>query len=74
MEIDQLTVTSTSLTFRTKVFLDESDNLLSLDTIHIVFLCSMIVTESHSLSWGLIGDLHSVLTLGEYFRLNKDLV
>ena len=32
MEIDQLTVASISLTFRTKTFLHESDDLVSSDT------------------------------------------
>ena len=32
MEIDQLTATSISLTFRTKAFLDESEYLVFLDT------------------------------------------
>ena len=50
MEIDQLTVTSISLTLRTKTFLCESDDLVPLDTPIIVFLDSVTVTESHSLS------------------------
>ena len=37
MEIDQLIVTSISLTFRTKAFLHESDDLVALDTPHNSF-------------------------------------
>ena len=37
MEIEQLAATPISFTFRTKAFLDESENLVSLDTLHIVF-------------------------------------
>ena len=37
MEIDQLIVTSISLTFRTKAFLHESDDLVALDTPHHSF-------------------------------------
>ena len=44
MEIDQLTATSISLTFRTKTFLHESDDLEPLDTPHIVFFDSVTVT------------------------------
>ena len=49
MEIDQLAVTSISLTLRTKTFLYESDDLVPLETPIIVFLDSVIVTERHSL-------------------------
>ena len=41
MEIDQLTVTSISLTFWTKTFLHESDDLVPLVTPIIVFLDSV---------------------------------
>ena len=37
MEIDQLAATPISLTFRTKAFLDEFEDLVSLDTPHIIF-------------------------------------
>ena len=37
IEINQLTGTSISLTLRTKAFLDESDDLVSLDTPHHSF-------------------------------------
>ena len=37
IEINQLTGTSISLTLRTKAFLDESDDLVSLDTTHHSF-------------------------------------
>ena len=37
MGIDQLAATPISLIFRTKAFLDESEDLMSLDTHHIVF-------------------------------------
>ena len=43
MEIDQLTVTSISLTFWTNTFLHESDDLVPLDTPIIVFLDSVAV-------------------------------
>ena len=49
MEIDQLTVTSISLTLRTKTFLYESEDLVPLDTPIVVFLDSVTVTESESL-------------------------
>ena len=48
MEIDQLTVTTISLTLRTKTFLCESDDLVPLDTPIIVFLDSVTVIESYS--------------------------
>ena len=47
---------SISLTFRTKIFLDESDELVSLDTLH----------HSFPLQHHLISELHNVFTLGEY--------
>ena len=37
MEIDQLAATPISPTFQTKAFFDESEDLVSLDTPHIVF-------------------------------------
>ena len=37
MEIDQLAAMPISLTFRTKAFVDESEDLVSLDTPHMVF-------------------------------------
>ena len=49
MEIDQLTVTSISLTLQMKTFLHESDDLVPLDTPITVFLDSVTVTERHSL-------------------------
>ena len=49
MEIDQLTVTSISLTLRTKTFLYESEDLVPLDTPIVVFLDSVTVTESETL-------------------------
>ena len=49
MEIDQLTVTSISLTLRTKTSLCESDNLVPLDTPIIVLLDSVTVTQTRSL-------------------------
>ena len=49
MEIDQLTVTSISLTFQTKTFLRETDDLVPLDTPIIVFFDNVTATESQSL-------------------------
>ena len=48
MEIDQLTISPISLTFRTKAFLHESDDFVPLDTPIIVFLDSVTVMENHS--------------------------
>ena len=48
MEIDQLVTELVFLTFGTKAFLDESEDLMSLDTPIIVFLGGIIKTESHS--------------------------
>ena len=48
MEIDQLTTELIFLTFGTKAFLDESEDLMSLDTPIIVFLDGIIETEIHS--------------------------
>ena len=48
MEIDQLTVTPISLTFRMKAFLHESDDFVPLGTPIIVFLDSLTVMENHS--------------------------
>ena len=44
MEIDQLTVTSISLTLRTKTFLCKSDDLVPLGTPIIAFFDSVTVT------------------------------
>ena len=60
MEIDQLTVTSITLTLRTKTFLHESDDLVPLDTPIIVFLDSVTVTVD------LINDWSIVLTRTDY--------
>ena len=46
MEIDQLTVTTISLTLRTKAFLYESDDVVPLDTPIIVFLDSVTILVS----------------------------
>ena len=45
MEIDQLAAALISLTFGTKAFVDESEDLMSLDTPIIVFLDGIIKTE-----------------------------
>ena len=56
MEIDQLTVTSISLTFRMKTSPHESDDLVPLDTPIIVFLDSVTVIERHTLSYDFNDD------------------
>ena len=71
MEIDQLTVTSISLTFRTNTFLRESDDLVPLDTPHIVFLRSVTATERHSLAYD--RKLSNVFTIREHFYAPYDL-
>ena len=48
MEIDQLATALISLTFGTKAFFDESEDLISLDPPIIVFLDDIVETESHS--------------------------
>ena len=48
MEIDQLETALISLTFGTKAFFDESEDLMSLDPPIIVFLDGIVDTESHS--------------------------
>ena len=74
MEIDQLTATLISLTFRTKAFLDESDDFVSLDTPHHSFpLQHHRDGKSFSREVSLasyIASLHSVNIL----RFNKELV
>ena len=49
MEIDQLATALISLTFGTKTFFDESEDLISLDPPNIVFLDDIVETERHSL-------------------------
>ena len=48
MEIDQLAIALISLTFGTKAFFDESEDLMSLDPHIIVFLDATVETESYS--------------------------
>ena len=48
VEIDQLATALISLTFGTKAFFDESEDLISLDLPIIVFLDDIVETESHS--------------------------
>ena len=48
MEIDQLATELISLTFGTKAFFDESEDLMSLDPPIIVFLDGIVETESYS--------------------------
>ena len=56
MEIDQLATALISLTFGTKAFFDESEDLMSLDPPNIVFLDGIVETESHSLRYDLDDD------------------
>ena len=74
IEINQLTGTSISLTLRTKAFLDESDDLVSLDTPHHSFpLQRHRVGKSFSCEVSLasyIAFLHSV----DILRFNKEVV
>ena len=71
MEIDQLTVTPISLTFRMKAFLHESDDLMPLDTHSsiIVSLRGVTVTERHTLAYHRMDELSNVSTIHEYFSL-----
>ena len=48
MKIDQLATALISLTFETKAFFDESEDLMSLDPPIIVFLDGIVETESYS--------------------------
>ena len=63
MEIDQLTVTSISLTLWTKAFLHESDDLVPLDTPIIVFLDSVTLMETR---YSLVPKRSIVLTRSDY--------
>ena len=49
MEIDQLAIALISLSFGTKAFFDESEDLISLDPPNIVFFDDIVETERHSL-------------------------
>ena len=49
MKIDQLAPALISLTFGTKAFFDEFEDLMSLDTPIIVFIDDIVETERHSL-------------------------
>ena len=75
MEIDQLTVTSISLTLRTNTFLYESDDLVPLDTPIIVFLDCVTVTKRHSRTISStieVSFLHVVITPRFNIEYNLD--
>ena len=74
MEIDQLTATSISLTLRTKTFLDESDDLMSLDTPHHSFpLQHYSDGQSFSREVALASYIVSLRSVN-ILRFNKELV